>query len=55
MFVGRLAGIRASSALHKQMLTSILTAPMTFFDSTPSGRILNRFSGDIAAVDGIID
>ena len=33
------------------MLNSILKAPLRFFDSTPIGRILQRFSRDVEAVD----
>lgn len=33
------------------MLASLLGAQMRFFDSNPSGRILNRFSKDLGAVD----
>ena len=34
--------IRTSTSLHNKMLDAILRAPMSFFDSTPTGRILNR-------------
>ena len=44
-------GIKAGQNLHDQMLKSILLAPVRFFDSTPVGRILQRFSRDIESVD----
>jgi len=37
--------------LHKGLLVSILKAPMSFFDTTPTGRILSRFSKDLYSVD----
>ena len=36
--------LNAASELHGTMLSRILRSPMTFFDTTPLGRILNRFS-----------
>ena len=41
----------ASSKLHFTMLTRILRSPMYFFDTTPLGRILNRFSKDVDIMD----
>jgi ABC-type multidrug transport system fused ATPase/permease subunit len=37
-------GLAAAQKLFFNMLTSIFHAPMSFFDSTPAGRILNRVS-----------
>ncbi|KAJ3029830.1 UNVERIFIED_CONTAM: hypothetical protein HDU68_010951 [Siphonaria sp. JEL0065] len=43
--------IRASRSLHQSLLASILGAPLRFFETTPLGRILNRFSKDISTID----
>lgn len=43
--------MRASKVLHNKMFSSILGATMRFFDTNPSGRILNRFSKDMGAID----
>ena len=43
--------IRASITLHNTLLQNLLRAPMSFFDTTPTGRIVNRFSRDIDEVD----
>ncbi|KAJ1773697.1 hypothetical protein IW140_000336 [Coemansia sp. RSA 1813] len=43
--------ITASKTIHARMLRSIMRSPMSFFDSTPVGRILGLFSGDQAQID----
>eukprot|EP01138_Halocafeteria_seosinensis_P001293 gb/GECG01001326.1/.p1 GENE.gb/GECG01001326.1/~~gb/GECG01001326.1/.p1 ORF type:complete len:1688 (+),score=180.73 gb/GECG01001326.1/:1-5064(+) len=50
-FFVALLGIRASNALHERLIRVILHAMQSFFDTTPVGRILNRFSQDIYTVD----
>lgn len=46
--------MRSSIKLHNEMFSNILTATMRFFDTNPSGRILNRFSKDMGVVDEIL-
>ncbi|KAJ1556762.1 Multidrug resistance-associated protein 1, partial [Cladochytrium tenue] len=41
----------ASTRLHLFLLRAILGAPLRFFEVTPIGRILNRFSKDMNTVD----
>lgn len=41
----------AAKKLHQQMLQNVLRSPMSFFDTTPGGRIVNRFSRDVEVVD----
>ncbi|KAG7225945.1 hypothetical protein INR49_018546 [Caranx melampygus] len=43
--------LRASSKLHDQLFHKILRCPMKFFNTMPTGRILNRFSKDMDEVD----
>ena len=43
--------IGASRKLHLNLLERVLQLPMHFFDSTPVGRIINRFSKDIDTID----
>lgn len=46
--------MRASTRLHNNMFSAITRAPMRFFHVNPSGRILNRFSKDMGAVDEVL-
>lgn len=48
LYVGTLHAARVT---HDYLLKRILRAPMEFFDQTPIGRIINRFSKDVEAVD----
>lgn len=49
--VTAVGGLNASSILHNRMLAGVLRAPMSFFDTTPKGRIVNRFAKDIDFID----
>lgn len=49
--VHKFASWSASQELHSMILFGVLRAPISFFDTTPLGRILNRFSKDIDSVD----
>lgn len=46
--------IQGSTKLHNGMAVSVLRSPMSFFETTPIGRILNRFSNDIYKIDEIL-
>lgn len=53
-FVFFQAAMRASKNLHNSMFMGISRASMYFFNTNPSGRILNRFSKDMGQVDEIL-
>ncbi|KAM7289304.1 hypothetical protein ISCGN_029435 [Ixodes scapularis] len=42
---------KLSVHLHNEMLSHVLFSPVSFFDTNPRGRILNRFAVDLDAVD----
>eukprot|EP00559_Dactyliosolen_fragilissimus_P007142 CAMPEP_0184860246 /NCGR_PEP_ID=MMETSP0580-20130426/5172_1 /TAXON_ID=1118495 /ORGANISM="Dactyliosolen fragilissimus" /LENGTH=1483 /DNA_ID=CAMNT_0027357283 /DNA_START=38 /DNA_END=4489 /DNA_ORIENTATION=- len=44
-------GLRASRILFNDLLSTVILAPMSFFDTTPIGRIVNRFSKDMYTID----
>lgn len=50
-FLFAYGGVQAATKIHKQLLKSIMKSKVTFFDFTPIGRILNRFSSDTYTVD----
>ncbi|KAI0629229.1 metal resistance protein YCF1 [Trametes polyzona] len=49
-----LCSVRSARRLHDAMLDAIMHAPLTFFELTPTGRILNLFSRDTYVVDMIL-
>jgi len=48
------ASVRAAKNLHRQAAFRILRTPISFFDSTPLGRVINRFSKDQDAIDNTL-
>ncbi|TRY74646.1 hypothetical protein TCAL_01629 [Tigriopus californicus] len=46
-----LATLNGAKRLHNLVLANVLKSPMSFFDTTPQGRILNRFGKDIDVLD----
>ena len=46
--------IKASKYLHRAFLARILRTPMEFFNTTPTGRILNRLTNDVDLVDNMV-
>ncbi|XP_062546114.1 multidrug resistance-associated protein 1 isoform X17 [Armigeres subalbatus] len=57
-FVGSLTfalgALLAAKAMHEALLTYVLRWPMATFDTTPLGRVLNRFSKDVDTVDNVL-
>lgn len=52
--VPHLGALQAATVLHLVLLKNVLKLPMLFFDTTPQGRVLSRFSKDIDALDVVI-
>eukprot|EP00936_MAST-01D_sp_MAST-1D-sp1_P001678 g1678.t1 len=46
------ARLLGAQNLFRRALAAVLCAPISFFDTTPIGRILNRFTSDVASIDG---
>ncbi|XP_059280880.1 ABC transporter C family member 12-like isoform X1 [Lycium ferocissimum] len=46
-----ISSLNAAKRLHDSMLHSILRAPMVFFHTNPSGRVINRFAKDLGDID----
>uniref|UniRef100_A0A8C6A9N2 Multidrug resistance-associated protein 1 n=1 Tax=Marmota marmota marmota TaxID=9994 RepID=A0A8C6A9N2_MARMA len=49
-----IGGIFASRRLHLDLLHQVLRSPMSFFERTPSGNLVNRFSKELDTVDSMI-
>ncbi|PVH35030.1 hypothetical protein PAHAL_7G089400 [Panicum hallii] len=44
-------GVQTSRSLFSQLLVSLFRAPVSFYDSTPLGRVLSRVSSDLSIAD----
>ncbi|KAH7823453.1 putative Multidrug Resistance Associated Protein (MRP) [Monocercomonoides exilis] len=49
--VSGFAVVRSVHIIHNTLLKNVMHCPPSFFDTTPMGRILNRFTGDMSQVD----
>ncbi|KAM9950143.1 hypothetical protein ACTFIT_011382 [Dictyostelium discoideum] len=46
--------VRAAHSIHHELFNALLKKPMSFFDQTPLGRIINRFTRDLDIIDNLI-
>jgi len=53
-FSWMVAALTAATGLHLHLLESVMSTRLSFFDTTPLGRIIQRFSKDTNALDNII-
>ena len=53
-FAWVIASLTAATGLHMQLLDAVMNTRLSFFDTTPLGRIIQRFSKDTNALDNII-
>ncbi|XP_025407848.1 ATP-binding cassette sub-family C member Sur-like isoform X2 [Sipha flava] len=49
--LGQYGALKARKRVHKRMLNNIILSPLSFFDTTPIGRIDNCFSNDLVIID----
>jgi ABC-type multidrug transport system fused ATPase/permease subunit len=51
VYISFMIGLKAAVVAHKGMLDVVMRSPTSFFDTTPIGRILNRFASDMESLD----
>ncbi|KAK2963551.1 Multidrug resistance-associated protein [Blattamonas nauphoetae] len=50
-FVAGCATHRSGRIIHQRLINHVMHCPVSFFDTTPLGRVINRFGGDVAQID----
>ncbi|XP_049393908.1 ABC transporter C family member 13 isoform X2 [Solanum stenotomum] len=50
-FAFAFGGLRAAVKVHDRLLEKLMSAPISFFDLNPTGRIINRLSSDLYTID----
>ena len=53
-FIINLVILNSNEALHEEMIQSIMRTPCSYFDMTPSGRLVNKFSNDLGLMDSLM-
>lgn len=46
--------LRSNEKLHNNMLLGLIRSPSSYFDTTPTGRLINRFSNDLSIMDNTL-
>lgn len=46
--------LNSNKSIHAEMVNKILRSPISYFDYTPSGQIINKFSNDIGIMDYVL-
>ena len=54
VFLFFIVSLRSSQCLHDRVVEATLHAQLSFFDTNPTGRILNRFSRDVGCMDELL-
>lgn len=49
-----LGTVRASTLLHEVLLEHLFQLPLAFFNTTPTGRVMNRLGKDIDTIDVVL-
>ncbi|KAG0313329.1 hypothetical protein BG000_005920, partial [Podila horticola] len=46
--------VKTANSMHESAFKKVLYSPLSFFDTTPTGRIINRFSRDVDTLDSVL-